>query len=348
VHNASHSKSNALCSWLTPDKSVKGYGAGPTRQLVASDKVEFISDGAVLKLYAPLIDKYNLLFIHKLHPKILIFGKNTKEIPQFSDRLHLKLASSMDEFKRLIDPKTATLKKDGASAYFVRNEKNTTLWSPRTSKETGRNIEYSMKVPEIYNTKGVPSVGMGELVFLKKGKVMKAHEIGGILNSDKIRPLDVVPRLYIYRIDKWNGVQAPKDFFANRSLQKMMTDFIIRIPPFVKIKMINGEGIVGVPFGGSLEDGVKLKFWGDENDWQITSNELKLGPTGRSAGAIVFKSLDSGKEFRIGPGQLGNEGFVKPLIGVDLSGKVAKIKSKRGHEGRSAKFIEFHLDKGSV
>jgi hypothetical protein len=72
-----------------------------------------------------------------------------------------------------------------------------------------------------------------------------------------------------------------------------------------------------------------------------------MSEKGVPSGVLVFKSLDSGKEFKLGPSQLGNHEVVNELLakGSELIGRVAKVKSRVGHEGRASVFKDWHLDK---
>lgn len=369
VQNLDHSKSNAKCGWLAGEQGLKGYGKGLTRQVIIEDDVEILKTGNKnMTIYAPVLNKHNLLYIHELYPgdekksPIVIFGEKKNENPKFNEKLHLKMIHDLEDFKKKVDPESVTIKKDGAAAHFKTSEKHINLWSPRISKETGERIEYSGKVPEIFRISGLNAEGIGELTFKRKFNIfnplqkseMTAAEIGGVLNSDKIRPRNIVPEYWIYRVDKLNGKNILDiDFFQNRAVQSALAKKIkfAKVVPFVKVKERKDiEGFVGVPKGGTISDGIKFKFQGDSQDWVVTSNELKFGPTGRTAGVIWFKSIESGKEFKLGPGQLGTEEFVKSLMsdGEKIVGQVAKVISRNGHEGRAAIFEGWHMDKGQT
>lgn len=375
VQNLDHSKTNAAVTWNIGGKGLKGYGAGPTRQTILNEDVEIMSvdkgSGKTIKMYSPTINKHGLLFIHKLYPgnkkkaPIVIFGKIKKGPPNFDDRLHLIMKQDIKKFLKLIDPKTATRKYDGASVHFDANKKETIFWSPRISKETEERIQYSQKVPELFRIgHNVNPRGMGELMFreafnplnpkhwFNKDRYLSAAEIGGILNSNKLRPRNVIPDFRIYRMDHWNGENVGDlPFFENRILQKAFAKLskFINVVELAPVKFNkNWEGLVAIPPGESIKNGYKLKWWGDAQDWAIESNELKFGETGKIAGVIWFRSLDSGKRFKLGPGQLGKEAECLDLMkqGNKIVGRVAKVKSRRGHEGRAAKLVEWHLDKG--
>ena len=61
-----------------------------------------------------------------------------------------------------------------------------------------------------------------------------------------------------------------------------------------------------------------------------------------------FKSLESGKEFKLGPGQIGSADKCMELLeaGNHIVGRVAKVHGRDGHEGRASKFLEWHDAKG--
>ena len=372
IQNLDHSMNNAEATWLATGKQTTGYGAGKTRQVVMSSDAEIlsVSDGnsQSIKMYAPEIDSHNMLYVHKLYygdngkPPVVIFGSSTKA-PKFEGRLKLKKTKTIDDFKERIDVRTTTVKHDGASANVETDHKKTLLFSPRTDQD-GNNIPYHTKLPELYRiTCDGKSVFMGELLLKEKfnplvlkhwmnDRYLTAAQIGGILNAHNIRPKNIVPEFRIYRMDKWNGqdvILLP--FFKNRALQKKFGKLSRYVKPvkLTSAKMRKGiEGLVAVPIDGNVMGGYAIRFWGDLDDWEVKAVELKFGPTGRTAGVIHFKSLESGKSYKLGPGQLGSESDCLMMMkaGNKLVGQVAKVKSRQGHEGRSAKLLEWHLDKG--
>jgi hypothetical protein len=365
--NLDHDWQAARFQWINGSAGDDRYGAGKTRQIVAEDDIEIVqaNDGAgqTLKMYAPILDKHCQLYLHKLYPgsqtkaPIVIFGRYEGDSPEFEPRLHLKSMNSneLERFKLLVDPKTVTLKEDGASTYFVISSKGSRFFSPRMSKETGSPIEYTGKLPELARVKrdGL-IIGMGELKFKQGGVDLTAAQIGGVLNSDKIRPRNIRPEIRIYRIDEIDKKQVSGlSFSENRKIQERVASLHGQFKVVKKVdpKIQDGvEGLVGVPEGKSINEGIKIKFLGNPADWQVESVDLKNGPTGRTAGVVWFKSLESGKRFKLGPGQLGGEEFVRSImVNPDgFVGRVFKVNSKRGHEGRAAKLVEEHLDKGVV
>ncbi len=363
AQNLDHSPDNARSSWSSEENGPQGYGQGKTRQVIVEESVEIVfvdekSDGKTAKIFAPFIWKHGQMYIHKLYPgndkkaPIVIWGVKKNDNLEFEDRLHLKMVKDLEEFKRKVDPRTVTRKVDGASAYVVTSKKSSSFWSPRISKETGRRIEYSHKIPELVKVRGFDAIGMGELLFKRKfdlfnpfqRRMMTAAEIGGILNADSIRPINVIPEFRMYRMDSWNGERViDLDFWRNRVFQDEWCRATKFANPVELVKDFNTrkdwEGLVG--------SGYKLKFWRDLDDWKVQSIDLKNGPTGKVAGVVWFKSLESDKEFKLGPGQLGTEDFCKSIMENPEAfiGMVAKVASRNGHEGRAAKFSEWHLDK---
>lgn len=366
IQNVDHSVRNAASTWLSNSDSPTGYGAGKTRQPVLVEDVEIMSvgkgRGKTIRFYSPTLNPNKLMYIHKLYGKngkkspILIWG-NIKRVPQVEDRLHLKEIKGFEKFMNRVDKKTTTRKMDGASAYFFSDDSQTTLWSPRTDKD-GNRIQYTMKVPQIHRVghKSKPA-GMGELVFREKFNIFKpshwfgdrylsAAQTGGILNSHQLLRRDLEAWYHVYRMDKWDGKSViDQSFFENRKLQKKfarMSQFINAVTLVPCKKQKGWEGLVAVPVGGNITNGYKIVFQGDIYDWEVTSVDLKYGPTGRTAGVIRFKSLDSGKKFKLGPGQLGTEDECLSLMeaGNNLIGFKAKVvNNKVGHEGRSAKLV---------
>ena len=375
IQNADHTVRGAMESWKYGERGIRGYGAGKTRQNVLSEHVEIMSvdsdKGQTIKMYSPTINSDGMLYIHKLYkgdkhkPPVLIWGRIKSRAPMFNGKPNLKPVKTMSEFVDKVDIKSVTRKYDGASANFKVSPGGVRLWSPRISKSTGDNIEYTHKVPEIFrsvSTRG--SIGIGELLFKKKPNILdittwfnrdrylSAAEIGGILNSNNIRPRNVVPDLRVYRVDRYNGDNVSGlPFFENRSIQGIIAELsdFINLPELVYPEFNNNwEGLVAVVPGGDILNGVKIKFWGDSDDWEVESVNLGYGPTGRTAGVVWFKSITSGKRFKLGPGQIGTEQDCIDIMKRPhrYIGRVAKVRSRRGHEGRASKLIEWHLDKG--
>lgn len=344
--NLDHSDADARTQWSNGGTYAEGYGAGPLRQIILDEPVEIITThDDTSRVYAPSLNKHHNLFFHRLG-KVVSVGLLSKDIPELKDKLHLKMTHDRKDFLKRVDPRTITLKEDSAAAYIVETPKGTTIWSPRISKETGRRIEYTGKLPEIARIKG-DFVGIGELKFRKAdGEYLSAAEAGGILNSDRVRPVELKPEIFLYRADKVGGKDVSDlSFFDNRAIQERQTNDFIKIVRFASPDHKMGEGLVGVPRGKSVNSAFKFPFAGDTDDWRVTGNRLGSGPTGRTAGVVEFESLGSGRRFLLGPGQIGPESRVREWMQSDIIGRVAKVRSKRGHEGRSAKFVEWHLDK---
>ncbi len=392
AQNLDHTIANAKCSWLVGEYGLgeTRYGSGLTRQLVAESDVEFYHHQVRTSehLYAPLISGAQATYLYQIYPSndvrdtpILIWGKLNPITLKFKDRLHLKLIQpeELEKFQGRIDVRTNTRKYDGASCHFHSNTgQGFKFFSPRLSKETGTNVEYTFKVPELAE-QGHPSkpVGMGEMLFWRRTpaglflkeftdwrgpewltwRYLPASEIGGILNSHAVRPRDIRPELRVYRIDRWNGVDVYNmPFWENRILQIFMTSHlnsdswkvVSLARPIRNSRTERWEGFVGVPDGMSVNDGLKLKWWGDTNDWEVIRNELSISDKGNIQGVMWFKSLESGREFKLGPGQIGS--FDQCMSLVESSNKcigmVAKVHGRQGHEGRAAKIVDWHTDKG--
>lgn len=384
--NLDHSLSNARMSWPNqPELSEQsGYGYGPTRQVIAEQDVEFYHPHvhSSVHFYAPILNPNQGLYLYNLYPgdqkraPIDILG-TLEPLPEkhYHDRLHMTLVQPEDfqsKFVGKINSLTTTRKYDGASCYFSSNGQGFKFFSPRTSAVTGKQIEYTYKLCELADVGSQHKpVGMAELMFWKKTvplpfrgvegvtwKYLSATEIGGILNSNSIRPRGIHPELRVYRMDKWDGIDTHMlPFFENRMLQTEMLSSLPRYwktvdlcKPVQNSTTMKYEGFVGVPEGLSVNDGFKIKWWADANDWQITHNGFSLSDKGNIQGVIEFKSLESGKSFNMGPGQIGSFDDCMALLsaGDKVIGMVAKVHGRQGHEGRAAKLVSWHLDKGSV
>lgn len=388
AQNLDHTIANAKCSWLVGEPGISGYGSGLTRQLVTEGDVELYHRRVRSSehIYVPQLFGSQGTYLYQIYPgtdtgvPILIWGKLIPRDERYKDRLHLKLVQPEEletTYQRRIDERTNTRKYDGASTYFSSNGEGFKFFSPRYSKETGRRIEYTYKVPELCEQghRAKPA-GMGELMFWRRSGVgrllygatglrgpehlcwdyVPASEVGGILNGDSVRPREIHPEVRIYRIDRWNGIDTYSfPFFANRELQEALRaecrgawEVVARARP-VRGRVSNGwEGFVGVPEGGSVNDGLKVKWWGDEADWEVIGNDLSLSEKGNIQGVLRFRSLESGREYNLGPGQIGSFDDCMLLLDAkqDAIGLVAKVHSRQGHEGRASKLVSWHLDKG--
>jgi hypothetical protein len=343
-----------------------------------------------LHMYCPLINPNQGLYIYKIYEgkqggtPILIWGNLIPRDEKFRDRLHLNMIQDADyktKFLERVDHGTITRKYDGASAYCTSSgeiEKGHSfkIFSPRMSKETGHRIEYTYKAAELATNGGPDKAqGMGELQFYQRtiiGRItqhfgfrgaericwnyLPAASVGGILNSNATRPRDVFPEYRLYRIDKWNGIDTyDLPFFENRELQeRLVSKLDQRFWKVVKLvrpqRNTNWEGLVGVEAGDSINNGHKVKWWADANDWQVKSIDLKLSDKGNIAGVVNFISLNSGKEFKLGPGNIGSVDRCMDMLRSpdDFIGRVYKVHGRNGHEGRAAKIVDEHLDKGEM
>ena len=386
AQNLDHTITNAKCSWMMGDLGLEGYGSGATRQMVAEDDVEFYHHRVRSSehVYAPLLFGNQGTYLYQIYPgkdtgtPILIWGKLIPRDIKFQDRLHLTLIQpeELDKFVSKIDPWTNTRKYDGASCHFHSDTgQGFKFFSPRFSKETGHRIEYTYKLPEMAEV-GHPAkpVGMGELLFWKRTPAgillrefsdwrgpegicwnyLKASEIGGVLNSHHVRPRDIWPEVRVYRIDRWNGVDTYNlPFWENRNLQILMTSclnsdywrVVSLAAPRVNCPE-SWEGYVAVPEGESINNGYKLKFLADAEDWKCVGSELYLSDKGNIAGMINFIN-PAGKPMNLGPGQIGSFDSCMEIMDNPerFIGSYAKVVSRLGHSGRAAKLQMWHMDK---
>ncbi len=367
--NIDHSKSNAVASWTGGDPEEVGYGAGRTRQVVLQTEVDVYKTdwGHPIEMYAPAINPSSSLFMYRLYEgkntgtPILIWGTKSANPPKLEDRLHLKMKDpdDIESLRSKADMSTSTAKYDGSSCYVVITPKGTTVWSPRTSKRTGKQIEYTFKLDGVAktHTNNETIVGMGEVLFKSKdtGEYLPSALGSGILNSNALLPEEVEPEIRLYRIDRV-GRNNTKDleFWENRKLQQ---DVAKLNPDRLKVVDLMDpdtahekgfEGIVVIPEGGSVNDGFKVKYWQDPDDWRIDKVAFYPGSKGGLAGVVECTSLESGKKFNLGPGQVGNRQLTEAMMNdpETFEGSVIKVQSRRGHEGRASTMVGFHDDKG--
>ena len=371
------------------------YGAGKTRQVILEADVDVFKAGkdSPIEMFAPALNPHRSMYIYKLYggkpesqnpTPILIWGNKKPQPPVVEDRLHLKMIQPKDSKKLAqINTETSTAKYDGASCYVSIGSKGTTVWSPRISKRTGDRIEYTFKLDGIGNiTSDEPIVGMGELLFLredgsgswipwnrKQSSYLSAAEIGGILNSQSVLPEDLTPEIRLYRIDKVGRKNTRSlDFWENRALQERTASLdptgklkVVELMTLEEARKKGFEGIISVPEHGTVDDGFKVKFHQDPDDWIIDSINFYPGASakfdkdgnqisGGQAGVVWCTSLESGKKFKLGPGQMGNRQLTDDMEANpgDYEGRVIKVVSRHGHEGRAAKVLGFHLDKGTA
>lgn len=389
--NLDHSLRNGAASWTGGDPTASHYGAGRTRQVIATGNayvykahVVHGQDVAPVEMYAPLINPNRPLYLYRLYhggdkrAPILIWGAKSHNPPRFEDRLHLKLVhpEDLDDHRkvRLIDDRATTAKYDGSSAYIVIGPKGTTVWSPRTSVRTGQQIEYTHKLGGLAHvTSDETIVAMGEVVFKQKagpfdvllgllpGRSRQStstylpQSVGsGYLNSNSKIPDDVEYEIRLYRVDRVGRTKAiDKDFWENREIQESVAGLhpnlkVVETMSATEAAQRGFEGVVTIPYEGSVNEGYKSKFWGDEQDWTITSVEFHPGPSGKVAG--VVRAEFEGKEYKLGPGQVGNEALTREMMDdpEGWEGTVLKVHGRQGHHGRAAKVIAVHDDKGSA
>jgi hypothetical protein len=365
-----HTPAEARMSW-TNHKFNKGYGAGEMREVLLDSKVDLFhcgdtieyrdwdlnpdSNAYVASVFAPTEDRPG---------RILKVGFKKHESPKFADRLHLKPhigESTFERFKKHIGENgTVTVKLDGASCYFESTKDGTSYFSPRHSKVTGERINYNGKVKGLVNVKSEQrTTGMGELNYIdtNTGRVLTAHETGGILNRNAPVPEHIKPVLTVYRIDKIGNKHVGSEPYASHVHDRIRPwcDRIgnsgIQAPQEVswdnaKQASEHNEGLVGVPEGKSILEGHKYKPRGDYYDWKVVDVHLAPGPKGRIAGTVEFAN-EKEKRFHIGASSLGMDSTVHDVMlrPKEYMGRVAKVECYKGHEGRAAKFVEWHLDK---
>lgn len=383
--NLDHSRSNAGASWTGGDPAAVHYGAGRTRQVVhastayvykAHDASRWDKRGAApVEFYAPVVNPHRPLYLYKLHPgsdrraPILIWGAKRSAPPSLDERLHLKLIQPDDlesvKHQERVDEAATTAKYDGSSAYLVITPKGTTVWSPRQSKRTGEQIEYTHKLGGLAHvTSPETIVAMGEVVFRRRegfrgrhlGPYLPQGTGSGFLNSNDVIPKDIVPEIRLYRVDRIGRTRTlDLSFWENRALQEQVAKLS---PRLAVVKLMspseavrNGfEGVVTIPKGGNVVEGFKTKWWGDANDWRVDEIAFREGDRGGVAGVLWATSLESGRRYKLGPSQVGDRTLTRAMMQNPrtFEGTVLKVRSRHGHEGRAAKVLGIHDDKGTA
>lgn len=378
--NLDHTRTNAPASWVGGDPEARHYGAGRTRQVVLQShahvyKAHFSRKGtsrAPVEMYVPSLNPHRPLYLHQLYggddkrAPILVWGAKRSGPPGLEERLHLKLVHPEDlegaPHQDRIDHSATTAKYDGSSAYVVITPKGTTVWSPRTAKSTGEQIEYTHKLGGFARTTAPETiVAMGEVMFRERtrwpwqrGGYVPQTVAAGYLNSHDVVPDTVVPEIRLYRVDRiGRSKTVDLPFWENRALQQSVAKLnprlrVVKLASPQQAASEGFEGVVTIPRGGSVLDGFKTKWWQDAADWVVEEVALHNGPSGKPAGVVWFRSLESGRRFKLGPGQLGPEVFVRSIMDEPdyYTGVVMKVRSRHGHEGRAAKVLEVHQDKG--
>lgn len=385
--NLDHSKTAARSSWVNGHREGKNYGAGPTRQIISESRVDIYKahhDGPI-EIYAPILNPHRSMYLYKLYSgegktaPILIFGNKENHPPPLDDRLHLKMIDPADEEKILksIDPATITAKYDGSATYLVITPKGTTAWSPRQSVLTGNQIEYTAKLDGVANVHSDETIiAMGELVFkrdsiwnnrgpklllrssknLQSNNYLSAAEGSGLLNSNALLPPEVAPELRLYRVDKIGRTKTGDlPFWENRALQEQVAKLdpehfkVVELMSPETAAKLGYEGFVAAPPGGSVNDGFKVKWFEDHDDWRITRIDFKPGENGGLAGVTWFEDLATGREFKLGPGAVGNRELTEHMMHEPdkYIGTVFKVQSRKGHLGRASRVVREHDDKGS-
>lgn len=370
--NLDHTLSNARASWVGGSRENVHYGAATTRQVILEEEVDVYkahADGPI-EFYAPSLNPHRGMYLYRLYKgddtraPILIWGNLKNNPPQLEDRLHLKLThpEQLDKLNGKVDLSTATAKYDGSSCYLVIDKKGTTVWSPRQSVRTGEQIEYTFKLDGIANvTSDEKIVAMGELLFtprrvlpFKRNDYLAQATAGGLLNNNAVLPRNVKPEIRLYRVDRiGRSKHVDDDFWSNRRLQEQVAQLdsklkVVELMPPEKASNLGFEGFVVVPPGASVNDGFKVKWWMDPHDWKIDRISFLPGPKGGQAGVIHCTSLESGKKFKLGPGQVGDRELTDAMMRrpQDYEGAVLRVHSRHGHEGRASKVLGFHDDKG--
>jgi hypothetical protein len=360
-----HKPSEARQSWSNFDPRFQvGYGAGRSRTVLADDKVAIWKAGQTIEGRDALLNPHKDFYIHRPFDGVMKVGLKHVPPPKLHDRLHLKPyigQESWTKFKDRVGPEgTVTIKEDGASFYWHASPHGFHAWSPRVSKTSGTQIDYTHKLGTIRHLKTSQDLtGMGELLIKDKrtGEVLKAHEIGGILNSHDPMPKWAQPKLVLYRIDKAGRKNVTEEPYTEnldriKAFVKEVGSPHITSPKSIRIERAldaidDKEGLVGIPQGCPITQGAKFKPRGDEYDWTVEAVELGHGERGGAAGVVWFTN-PSGERFKMGAASMGNRATTNDIMQSpeDYIGRVAKVACYQGHEGRAAQFVAWHDSKG--
>lgn len=357
--NLDHSRANARSAWVGGSRDDTHYGAGVSRQIILDDKVQVykVHDG-VMEMYAPALEPDASLYLYQVYSgkptPIMIFGRKNHTPPKLEDRLHLKLVTDEQEYDRL-QLTNATVKYDGSSSYLVIGPKGTEIFSPRKSVVSGKQIVYTHKLNGLASVKSDETiVAMGEIMFKDQdGNYLPSAVGSGILNSHDLVPSGVEAEVRLYRVDRIGRrktIDLP--FEENRKLQYQVAKLHpqLEVVEFISPEDAHKqglEGVVAVKPGTSVVDGYKYKFVDDPEDWVIDKVAFKLGEKGKVAGVVHATNTHNGRQYKLGPGQMGNEALTTDMMTNphNYEGRTIKVASRRGHSGRAAKVVGFHDDK---
>lgn len=364
-----HRLDEAMCSWNTPEDGPSGYGAGPIREVIHVEDIEIYSNGSTVEFTSWWLNPHQRVFLHVVFPSssnrkgtVGVIGYKQLPEPQFEDRLHLTYdRDDVLKLQRNIGSDgRASIKIDGAATHFRVDKHGARYFSPRTSKQTGKRIEYSAKLGSLQDVASdEPIQGMGELVFVDTttGELLKAHEVGGVLNANRLPDDHLEPRLYVYRIDQvgrrrvidepyWEVNRPRCEALATRSP-------LLDVPDEVPLDDLESskafEGVVAVPAGMSIVDGGrKLKWRTDPVDVLVTRVEFAPGPAGGIEGVVWYEDPRSGREFKTASGFTHEEKLAMAAEPEAYQGRVMKLSEQPGHENRAVQFAGWHDSKGTA
>lgn len=365
-----HKPSEARQQWFnSPDKPGSYYGAGPMREVILDSKVDLFKTGNSIEWrdwqLNPHEDAYVFCIMDRgprRNNNIFSLGFKKIDAHSVEDKLHLKGFIGEEEFPKFhahTKDGIITVKYDGASTYFRTGPEGTYFWSPRISKVTGERLNYNAKVGDLRHIKTRSKIhGMGELLYVDKktGRVLKAHEVGGVLNSDKPVPEHLKPIIHIYRIDKVNRKKTTGETYAENlsrinKLVEQIDDDRIRAPEIVDPKdslatAKMGEGLVGIPRGRSIFEGAKFKHRSETQDGIITKVDFRHGDKGGIEGVVWYKDDKTGLIHKTSSGFTHAQKIHMMENPSKYEGVVMVLAHYPGHAARAATFSRFHDSKG--
>jgi len=383
AQSTTHTPAQARAEW-GPGKGPQGYGAGPVRELISDLEVEVVSDGqkASWTDWEAFPDSAAYVFkIMREGPtrskNILALGTKRSKVPRFEERLHLKFDKTEDEFLRRLGPGALlTEKEDGAACHILIDHNGLRAWSPRTSVETGRRIEYTSKLGSLADTTSpVATRAMGELLFRRPGtwatllfkaigapqqllkgagKIASFNEIGSLLNANRLPPRGWKPEIVIYRVDhirRQKVLAEPYDEHMERCKALAKLHPRLRAPTIISAEDLpdlfrsGSEGAVGVAAGASIVNGRKFKFREEMQDGIIRGISFRPGQNGGVEGVVYYEDDKTGQMYKTASGfnrQLKLDMAARPSTYI---GRTMLLAGFTGHAARAAVFRGFHQDK---
>jgi len=277
------------------------------------------------------------------------------------------------------DTKVLQPKIDGSHSVFALNPKGKNeIYSYRTSKRTGEQIDHTDQVPYLRDLRIPKSLSgtvlRGELFGKTDGKPMAAEQVGGILNASVNKSLEKQKELgklqpYIYDIVKFKGKDVSNEPYAVKfdllkKIESQVPALRVADTAFTekqKQRLVNSiklgkhpdtkEGVVQWDVRQESGNPAKLKFR-DNYDVYIRSVYPAIDKSGKEkneAGGFEYSLTPKGKIV----GNVGT-GFDRPMKKdmlknpEDYIGLVARVKSQQQFASgalRAPAYYDMHVEK---